>query len=90
MPNLVRERQLCIRQPAKVTEVRQPSTAQLLEQLRMSQTQSAKTKFTDVAVECFLYPLMNRFWLFLRTNKRAKSAPRTATSCISTAAPGRG
>jgi telomere length regulation protein len=24
------------------------------------------TQFTDVAVECFLYPLMNRFWLFLR------------------------
>ena len=66
MPNLVRERQLRIRQPAKVTEVKQPSTAQLLEQIRMSQTQSAMTKFTDVAVECFLYPLMNRFWLFLR------------------------
>jgi telomere length regulation protein len=66
MPNLVRERQLRIRQPAKVTEVKQPSTAQLLEQLRMSQTQSAMTKFTDVAVECFIYPLMNRFWLFLR------------------------
>ena len=66
MPDLVRERQLRIRQPAKVTEVKQPSTAQLLEQIRMSQTQSAMTKFTDVAVECFLYPLMNRFWLFLR------------------------
>jgi telomere length regulation protein len=66
MPNLVRERQLRIRQPAKVTEVKQPSTAQLLEQIRASQTQSALTKFTDVAVECFLYPLMNRFWLFLR------------------------
>ena len=66
IPNLVRERQLRIRQPAKVTEVKQPSTAQLLEQIRMSQTQSAMTKFTDVAVECFLYPLMNRFWLFLR------------------------
>ena len=66
IPNLVRERQLRIRQPAKVTEVKQPSTAQLLEQIRMSQTQSATTKFTDVAVECFLYPLMNRFWLFLR------------------------
>ena len=66
IPDLVRERQLRIRQPAKVTEVKQPSTAQLLEQIRMSQTQSAMTKFTDVAVECFLYPLMNRFWLFLR------------------------
>jgi len=65
-PNLVRERQLRIRQPAKITEVKQPTTAQLLEQIRMSQTQSATTKFTDVAVECFLYPLMNRFWLFLR------------------------
>ena len=65
-PNLVRERQLRIRQPSKITEVRQPSAAQLLEQLRMSQTRSAATKFTDVAVECFLYPLMNRFWLFLR------------------------
>jgi len=65
-PNLVRERQLRVRQPAKITEVKQPTTAQLLEQIRMSQTQSATTKFTDVAVECFLYPLMNRFWLFLR------------------------
>jgi telomere length regulation protein len=65
-PNLVRERQLRIRQPEKITEVKQPSTAQLLEQIRMSQTQSAMTKFTDVAVECFLYPLMNRFWQFLR------------------------
>ncbi|KAI9446831.1 hypothetical protein H4582DRAFT_1908693 [Lactarius indigo] len=65
-PNLVRERQLRIRQPSKVTEVRQPSSVQLLEQLRISQTRSAATKFTDVAVECFLYPLMNRFWLFLR------------------------
>ena len=65
-PDLVRERQLRIRQPSKITEVKQPSTAQLLEQLRLSQTRSATTKFTDVAVECFLYPLMNRFWLFLR------------------------
>ncbi|KAH9174221.1 telomere length regulation protein-domain-containing protein [Lactarius sanguifluus] len=65
-PDLVRERQLRIRQPSKVTEVRQPSTVQLLEQLRISQTRSASIKFTDVAVECFLYPLMNRFWLFLR------------------------
>jgi len=65
-PNLVRERQLRIRQPAKVAELKQPSTAQVLEQIRMSQTRSAMTKFTDVAVECFLYPVMNRFWLFLR------------------------
>ncbi|KAH9038997.1 telomere length regulation protein-domain-containing protein [Lactarius pseudohatsudake] len=64
--DLVRERQLRIRQPSKVTEVRQPTTVQLLEQLRISQTRSASIKFTDVAVECFLYPLMNRFWLFLR------------------------
>ena len=54
MPSLVRERQLRIRQPSKVTEVKHPSTAQLLEQIRMSQTQSAMTKFTDVAVEFFL------------------------------------
>lgn len=65
-PHLARERQLRIRQPSKITEVKQPSTSQLLEQLRLSQTRSATTKFTDVAVECFLYPLMNRFWLFLR------------------------
>ncbi|KAI9456255.1 telomere length regulation protein-domain-containing protein [Lactarius psammicola] len=65
-PNLVRERQLRIRQPPKVTQVSRPNTVQLLEQLRISQTRSAATKFTDVAVECFLYPLMNRFWLFLR------------------------
>ena len=65
-PNIVRERQLLIRQPAKVTEVKQPSAAQLIEQIRMSHTVSAMTKFTDVAVEYFLYPLINRFWLFLR------------------------
>ncbi|KAI0303468.1 telomere length regulation protein-domain-containing protein [Multifurca ochricompacta] len=65
-PSLVRERQLRIRQPEKVTEVKRPSVAQLLEQIGMSQTHSAMTKFTDVAVECFIYPLMNRFWLFLR------------------------
>ncbi len=65
-PNLARERQLRIRSPPKVTEVRQSRTVQLLEQLRMSQTRSTTTKFTDVAVECFLYPLINRFWFFLR------------------------
>jgi telomere length regulation protein len=66
MPTLARERQLRIRQPERITEVKQPSAAQLVEQIRMSQSVSAMTKFTDVAVECFLYPLMNRFWLFLR------------------------
>jgi telomere length regulation protein len=65
-PSLVRERQLRIQQPSKIIEVKQPSTAQLLEQLRMSQMRSATTKFTDVAVEYFLYPLMNHLWLFLR------------------------
>ncbi|KAI0048561.1 hypothetical protein FA95DRAFT_1034938 [Auriscalpium vulgare] len=65
-PGLVRERQLRVRQPAKVTEVKQPSAAQVLEQIRMAQSASGTTTFTEVAVECFLYPLMNRFWLFLR------------------------
>jgi telomere length regulation protein len=65
-PNLVRERQLRVRQPERITEIKRASAAQLLEQIRMSQTTSAMTKFTDVAVECFLYPLMNNFWLFLR------------------------
>ncbi|KAI0262956.1 telomere length regulation protein-domain-containing protein [Gloeopeniophorella convolvens] len=75
-PALARERQLRIRPPAKVAEVTRPSTAQLLEQIRLAQTQSAQTTFTDVAAEHFLYPLMHRFWAFLRDEQARET--RTA------------
>ncbi|KAI0060825.1 hypothetical protein BV25DRAFT_1806725 [Artomyces pyxidatus] len=65
-PGLIRERQLRVRQPARVAEVKLPSNAELVEQIRMAQSASASTTFTDVAVEHFIYPLVNRFWTFLR------------------------
>jgi telomere length regulation protein len=60
VPELVRERQLRIRKPAKVTEVRTSNVSTTW------QAPSTKITFTSVAAEFFLVPLINRFWLFLR------------------------
>ncbi|PCH38376.1 hypothetical protein WOLCODRAFT_130856 [Wolfiporia cocos MD-104 SS10] len=63
VPELVRERRLRIRQPAKVTEVNSPNAISRLP----TQTAPQKmTTFTEVAAEFFICPLINRFWLFLR------------------------
>lgn len=60
---LVRERNLRIRKPAKIAEVDQSNKAIL----QPHQTNSHKsTTFTEVAAEFFIAPLINRFWLFLR------------------------
>lgn len=60
VPELVRERQLRIHRPAKVTEVgsgtKQPE----------SRPQLGHTTFTEVAAEFFIAPLIGHFWLFLR------------------------
>jgi telomere length regulation protein len=61
-PESVRERQLRIRKPARVSEVKagDPMPAG---------THPAchhKTTFMEVAAEFFIAPLINRFWLFLR------------------------
>ncbi|KAG7452712.1 uncharacterized protein BT62DRAFT_939781, partial [Guyanagaster necrorhizus] len=58
-PAVVRERRLRIQKPQMVAEVRKP------EHLNETVPHSA-VKFTEVAAEFFVGPLMNRFWLFLR------------------------
>lgn len=60
-PELMRERRLRIRTPAKITEVTRSSATSV----RFQQTFSSTT-FTEVAAEFFMAPLINRFWLFLR------------------------
>lgn len=68
VPALVRERNLRIRKPPKVTEV--TST------LSSPRPPAAATTFTEVAAEFFIAPLINRFWLFLRDEQTREA--RTA------------
>lgn len=70
VPNYVRERQLRIKKPARVSEIRDNQDA------FKPQAEPLETTFTDVAAECFVAPLINRFWLFLR-NEQTREA-RTA------------
>jgi telomere length regulation protein len=72
VPNLVRERYLRIRKPAKISEL--PSSVN--DNKSISQTFQHNTTFTDVAVEFFIAPLINRFWLFLRNEQTRET--RTA------------
>ncbi|KAK0459518.1 telomere length regulation protein-domain-containing protein [Desarmillaria tabescens] len=58
-PTLVRERRLRIQKPQMVSEIRRP------ERLNEPAQRNA-VKFTEVAAEFFVGPLVNRFWLFLR------------------------
>lgn len=69
VPNLVRERQLRLRKPAKISEVRQGTIA-------IAAQPPTRVPFTEVAAECFIAPMINRFWLFLR-NEQTREA-RTA------------
>ncbi|TCD68925.1 telomere binding protein [Steccherinum ochraceum] len=75
VPGLVRQKQLRIRQPAKVTELR-PATGSVLDMHSAQMKARATTTFTDVAAEYFIYPLINRFWLFLRDEQTRET--RTA------------
>ncbi|KAH7916002.1 telomere length regulation protein-domain-containing protein [Hygrophoropsis aurantiaca] len=61
-PTIVRERQLRIRKPAKVTPVRADTDRTHLSNSNRDQ----QVIYTDIAVEFFIAPFMNRFWLFLR------------------------
>ncbi|OBZ75699.1 DNA replication checkpoint protein tel2 [Grifola frondosa] len=72
VPEFVRERQLRIRQPPKVTEVTPAGKSRLSGQ----QVAPRRTTFTEVAAECFICPLINRFWLFLRDEQTREA--RTA------------
>ncbi|KZT11519.1 uncharacterized protein LAESUDRAFT_740990 [Laetiporus sulphureus 93-53] len=61
---IVRERQLRLRQPDKVTEL--PSSRSAMSRLTPQTAQPKRTTFTEVAAEYFICPLINHFWLFLR------------------------
>lgn len=72
IPEFVRERDLRIRGPAKVSESVFPSSTSSVHTALMKALKEAGsghpqvTIFTDVAAEYFICPLINRFWLFLR------------------------
>jgi telomere length regulation protein len=72
VPNLVRERHLRMREPARISEVHSGTDASVL----TSQMFRHQTTFTDVAAEFFIAPLINRFWLFLRNEQTRET--RTA------------
>jgi len=77
VPQLVRERQLRIKNPVKVTEVSSSSSSlNPLSRLQQPISTASATTFTDVAAEYFVCPLINRFWLFLRDEqtREARSA----------------
>ncbi|TFY50283.1 hypothetical protein EVG20_g11611, partial [Dentipellis fragilis] len=78
-PTLARERRLHVQSPSKskITEVQRPNADDLAQQLRGTSL-APKVQFTEVAVECFICPLLNRFWLFLRDEqtREARTAQR--------------
>lgn len=76
-PQYVREKQLRVNKPAKVTEVVNNGVVTRLQPTSM--TARPLTVFTDVAAEFFICPLINRFWLFLRDEqtREARTASRT-------------
>lgn len=56
IPEVVRERQLRLQKPAKISSTSTPAAT----------PQQAKHTFTELAAEYFICPFINRFWLFLR------------------------
>ncbi len=70
VPEFVRERDLRIWRPTKVTEVPSSSSSArtaLMKALKDTGSGHPQlTTLTDVAAEFFICPLINRFWLFLR------------------------
>jgi telomere length regulation protein len=59
---IVRERQLRVRRPPKITEVKATDVVSL----GLKNARPVKVAFAEVAAEFFIIPLINRFWLFLR------------------------
>ncbi|KAH7930867.1 hypothetical protein BV22DRAFT_1124623 [Leucogyrophana mollusca] len=63
VPEIMRERQLRVRRPVKVTELSAGASRTVI----TNQIQQPRSvTFTDVAAEFFIAPFINRFWLFLR------------------------
>ncbi|KAF9821702.1 hypothetical protein IEO21_00548 [Rhodonia placenta] len=71
VPAVVRERQLRIRQTPKISEM--PAGGSSLSRLPAGLAPPKVATFTEVAAECFICPLVNRFWLFLR-DEQAREA----------------
>jgi telomere length regulation protein len=74
-PQIARERQLQIRPLAKVVPLPAPVASQTLFQAP-TPTQAPQTTFGSVAAEYFVYPLIARFWTFLRDEQTREA--RTA------------
>lgn len=70
IPALARERRLRMRPQSKVTQVRASSTP----------AAPSETTFTEVAAECFIMPLINRFWVYFRDerSREERTAHRAA------------
>lgn len=63
VPEVVRERQLRIRKPSKITEV---VSVGHKTSVPSAQLPPNSLSFTSIAAEWFIMPLVNRFWVFLR------------------------
>lgn len=74
-PQLARERQLRIRQAAKVVPLPPPATSTSLFRSQVP-AQKPRTTFAVVAAEYFIHPLISRFWVFLRDEQTREA--RTA------------
>lgn len=67
VPEYVRERQLRLKRPAKVSEVTSSGLSRELQSMQLKPQPAVQ--FTDVAAEYFICPLINRFWLYLRNEQ---------------------
>lgn len=63
VPQVIRERQLGIKKPSKITEV---VPASHKSSVPLAQRPSSAISFTTIAAEWFIIPLVSRFWVFLR------------------------
>lgn len=63
VPEVVRERQLRIKKPSKITEV---VSAGHKSPVPSAPCPPGAVSFTNIAAEWFIMPLVNRFWVFLR------------------------
>lgn len=68
-PSFTRERQLRLQKPAKISVINNPATFSSRSETSHSPSPGygpAAARFTDVAAEYFICPLINQFWTFFR------------------------